>query len=269
MEKYIEELYQVGNGAYERGEFAGAFAAYQQAADLGHPKAARFVAWQLYQGEGCERSWEQANDYWLMGAEKDNARSACNLGLSYLDGTGIPQDVQKAVYWLSKAVEGGDSQAYVHLGRLLLKGSRGVEKDTERGITLLNQAATMGETSAFHLLFSYCIDVERDKNKALRLVNELRNIGGSLTGNECVFLALEILKDKGSADEEKRYAIDLLKQAIDYDHPSAALITALCYDGGIAVEKSREMAIRFYRCASRLGSRLADQVLEYYESNAE
>ena len=43
----------------------------------------------------------------------------------------------------------------------------------------------------------------------------------------------------------------------------------LCYDGGIVIERNREMAIRFYRCASRLGSRLADRVLEYYESNAE
>lgn len=264
-----DELIKKANERYDTGDFSSAYKLYKQAADLGDPEGARCVAWQLYQGEGCESNWEMANAYWRIGAEKGNVRSACNLGLSYLDGTGVPQSAQKAVYWLSKSAEGGDAQAILHLGKVLLKGSYGVEKDTERGLALLIQAATMGESLAFHLLIDYCIDVEHDKQKALHLVSELRGIGGSLSGRECVFLALEILTGKDSPDEEKGYAkgyaIDLLKQAIDYDYPSAALIMALCYVGGIAVEKNREMAIRFYRCASRLGSHLAERILEYYE----
>ena len=210
---------------------------------------------------------EKANELWLKAAQQGLPRAQCNLGLSYLDGTGILQDSQKAVYWLSKAAEGGDTHAAVCLGRSLLKGYSGVEKNCEKGLAFLKQAATRGEASAFHLLIDYSIDVEHDTQKALHYVNELEKIGGNLTGKECVLLALEILTCKESTYEEKRYATDLLEQAIDYDNPTAALLMGLCYDGGIAVDLNREQANRFYRCASRLGSHLAEQILEYYETS--
>jgi TPR repeat protein len=47
-------------------------------------------------------------------AEQGDADAQRNLGIMYVEGEGIPQDITQGVYWLSKAAEQG-LKAYMSL----------------------------------------------------------------------------------------------------------------------------------------------------------
>ena len=63
-----------------------------------------------------------------------------NLGTLYLEGTGVPQDSSKGIYWLRKAARQGDAEAYVNLGRVYFEGT-GVPKDWAKAYFFLYMAA--------------------------------------------------------------------------------------------------------------------------------
>ena len=46
-----------------------------------------------------------------MNENPTNVDEQANLGLCYLNGNGVPQDMKKAVYWITKAAEQGHVEA--------------------------------------------------------------------------------------------------------------------------------------------------------------
>lgn len=52
-----------------------------------------------------------------------------NLAHMYSDGLGVEQDWEKAVYWYTRAFEGGSVPACYRLGRILEDGRDGREPD--------------------------------------------------------------------------------------------------------------------------------------------
>lgn len=73
------------------------------------------------------------------------------IGLVYLKGVGIQQDLKTAANWLGLAAEGGDAEAQFHLGSLYQCGM-GVEFSLEKAKRLLQRAATQGHKEAQVLL---------------------------------------------------------------------------------------------------------------------
>src|SRR5918911_1031109 len=70
----------------------------------------------------------KAKDYatavkeWLPLAEAGDAPSQFNLGLMYLDGTGVPQNDEKAVEWFRRSADQGYAKAQGNLGALYATG---------------------------------------------------------------------------------------------------------------------------------------------------
>jgi len=53
------------------------------------------------------KDYAKAVELWTKAANAGHAVSQYNLGISYLTGTGIEQDVYKAIHWLSESAEQG------------------------------------------------------------------------------------------------------------------------------------------------------------------
>jgi TPR repeat protein len=69
--------------------------------------------------------------HWLtMAAESDHAEAQCSLGNLYRTGEGIGMDLEKAVYWLDRAVKNGDFIAAHNLGLLVLQGLSTYENES-------------------------------------------------------------------------------------------------------------------------------------------
>ena len=73
-------------------------------------------------------------------AKKGDARAQSNLGVSYQEGWGVPQDYEEAAKWFRKAAEQGYARAQYYLGILYANGD-GVPKNHVKSIKWFRKAA--------------------------------------------------------------------------------------------------------------------------------
>ena len=71
-----------------------------------------------------------------------------NHGLNYLYGKAVTKDTSKALQYLEASALQGNDRAQYTLGKLMLKGDRGVPRDRKRGMFWLEQSAQQGNTFA-------------------------------------------------------------------------------------------------------------------------
>ncbi len=94
-----------------------------------------------------EDNWNTAMSLYEQAAEKGDAYSSKALGcMLYADGY-----LQTSCTRWQEAVEGGDTEALIYLGRAYYRGE-GVTKDEKQAFSCFLQAAETGETFAMYLL---------------------------------------------------------------------------------------------------------------------
>jgi len=101
----------------------------------------------------AQPEFQKAFDYWLRGANANNAKAMENAGIVLLAGPSdyppIQRDVDKAQLWLTKAVQGGSMHAAVVLGKALFYGSpQEITRDVKKGLDYLTKACIAGEIGA-------------------------------------------------------------------------------------------------------------------------
>ena len=60
-----------------------------------------------YNGEGVEKSIEEAIKWWRRSAENGNSKAQVSLGAMYYDGKGVEKDMVQALMWNNLSVENG------------------------------------------------------------------------------------------------------------------------------------------------------------------
>jgi V8-like Glu-specific endopeptidase/TPR repeat protein len=146
-----EDLYHIGmlymkgkNGIQKDSDKAYAFF-YQAAQDEGNkkgyvPALTALGAWYEEQGD---KYLLKAISLYQKARSKNNAEAIRRLGLLYLEGKGLPKQVQTAESLLKEAGEKGDGEAYYHLARLYEEGIH-VTQNTEYAAQLYEQAQKLG-----------------------------------------------------------------------------------------------------------------------------
>ena len=80
---------------------------------------------------------------WRPLAEEGDATAQYNLGLLYLDGHGVPQNITEAANWFRRAAEQDYTQAQHNLGAMYGSG-QGVKRDYVQAYKWLNICAAKG-----------------------------------------------------------------------------------------------------------------------------
>ncbi len=80
---------------------------------------------------------------WRPLADQGDPAVQFNLGLLYLDGQGVPQDLDQAVKWFTRSAEQGYDKAQLNLGALYGAG-KGVKRDYIQAYKWLNICASQG-----------------------------------------------------------------------------------------------------------------------------
>ncbi|HEY7758481.1 MAG TPA: tetratricopeptide repeat protein [Burkholderiales bacterium] len=138
--------YEAGWEAYQRGDYARAFAELVPAAD-GDARAALALA-QIYErGEAAPRDAHQALLWRRRAAELGDRQAQVDLADRYLAGRGAPADPREALVWYARAAQQGDAEAQFALGRLLSEG-RGIAPDAAAGRQWIERAAANGSAQA-------------------------------------------------------------------------------------------------------------------------
>lgn len=85
---------------------------------------------------------------WLkIAADNGNAEALLNLGSIYLNGKRVKKDINKAIDYYNKSMEGGSYESAYKLG-LLYKEGKEVERDLDKAIEYFNRVYLPGHNSS-------------------------------------------------------------------------------------------------------------------------
>ncbi|HEU4685206.1 MAG TPA: tetratricopeptide repeat protein [Nitrospira sp.] len=125
----------------KRQEYEAAAKELRLAAESGNLDARNRLG--ILYSEGLQ-DYVQAKRWFEKAAERGHPGAQVNLGTLYLQGNGVPQSDQMALFWFRQAVEQRDALAFAKMGLMYAQG-RGVVQDFVRAHMWYNLSAAQGE----------------------------------------------------------------------------------------------------------------------------
>ena len=142
-----------GMQAYNRGDFAEAFARLSRRAEAGEAEAQVNLGYLYARGQGVPASQIEAFRLYALSAGQGNGEGMNALAFKYQFATGVTRDIGQAIRWYCLGVQAGNVRAMNNLANLLDRGD-GVEPDLAQARSLWRQAAELGHANAMFNLAS-------------------------------------------------------------------------------------------------------------------
>lgn len=95
----------------------------RRAARSSDPWASRLLNFILLDPDSGEPAREAIFAAFKGAAESGDAGAQCSVGVCYEEGKGVPTDLEKALFWYTKAALNGDSEAEAAVARLCARGT--------------------------------------------------------------------------------------------------------------------------------------------------
>ncbi len=124
----LEEKFQDGLNAYEKGDYKTALAIFEDLALREDANAQYTLGFMYGNGIGVKQDYTKAKEWYEKVASKGDAEAQYNLGLMYYNGEGVKQDYTKAIEWYEKAASQGYVKAQNNLG-VMYENGNGVKQD--------------------------------------------------------------------------------------------------------------------------------------------
>jgi hypothetical protein len=118
----------------------------RKAAEQGNAVAQNNLGVSYYNGEGIPQNYQEAVKWFRLSAAQGIADAQNSLGRSYDAGQGVPQDYGEAVKWYRLAAAQGDDAAQNNLGVMYANG-RGVPRNKVVAYALYNLAGANDKTN--------------------------------------------------------------------------------------------------------------------------
>ncbi len=145
FQQIIESYDEANPNPRERGVVASAFVAVGAYSLTGKP------------GKGIERDTARAFEMFSYAAtEFADMHAQYNLGLMYLEGTGITKDVRRGARWLRLAADKQHLESQAVLGRLYFSGIEGIQRQRALGLMYLTMAR---EAASEQVKYKWIIDL--------------------------------------------------------------------------------------------------------------
>lgn len=143
------DAFDDGAHAYAKGDYQTAEKLWRPLAQQGNPKAQFNLGFLYAQGSGVAQDMHKAIEWWNKAAAQNNTEAELNLGTVYERGEGgVDKNPAEAAKWYRKAANQGDTQAETSLGDMYATG-RGVPKDPKEAAKLYRAAVAKGYSAAF------------------------------------------------------------------------------------------------------------------------
>jgi len=127
---------------------------YLSDCNKGYGQGCRDMSTLYEKGLGVPQDWQKALYYVIKGCELNHANSCTKAGNFYSSGKGTLKDDIKATHFYQKGCELGDGIACNNLGNSYING-RGVVKNLDLAETYLNKALSLGHNAYNNLGFLY------------------------------------------------------------------------------------------------------------------
>ena len=141
---------------YERGEegvpqnWDASFALFKLAAESGSPVALHDVGRAYSTGHGTHRDDALAFEWWMRAAKAGYEPSQLQVSRALLNGWGVEPDLEAALQSYRALTSGGNPEAQVDLGRLLVDSADPAER--AEGVDWLKSAGDAGDLEGYQYL---------------------------------------------------------------------------------------------------------------------
>jgi len=258
----LEEAQQ----AYQRKDYARAFAEFKRLADKGDAMAAYWLGDMFASGQGTEKDGAQALTWYSRAAELGrnvfvgvgdyrmsvSVHALLTVASMYKEGKGVPRDVPTAVAWYRRAAdEGNPLLATCTLGQIYRSGE-GVSKDPTEAVGWFRRCAESGALTGIVALGEMYADgegVPKDLSEAATWYRK-----GAEKGNIDSERRLGAMYLRGEGvPKDISEGMSWLRKAADAGDYGAAFQLGVIFDSGEGVPKDYSVAIEWYDKAAEWG----------------
>lgn len=218
---------------------------------------------------GYAMSYHVLGEYYLSNAEEEgniqkgmsNMTTAAELGYApsqwnlvsiYHDGEIVPEDYDKARYWLDKCLASNFPQAHYGMGKCLFCGDM-YEQDYAQALEHLRTAVERGvhEADALYIQLRWNgHGVEADRGEVVRVFAALAERNDAIA----MWQLYMFYTDESFENHDTAKAIDYLKQSASQGYIDAIAQLAWHYYWGEGVEKDVRLAVGLYKSAAEAGN---------------
>ncbi len=139
--------YEMAVRAVNEGDYTTAYREFETLANRGDPRGQNGLGVLYIRGWGVGQDLGKALKLFQKSAEQGHRAAENNLGEMYMSGLGVPKDYAKAFDWCWRAALKGDPDAQNNLGAMFAEGV-GVEKDYRLAMYWFQKSARQGNVEA-------------------------------------------------------------------------------------------------------------------------
>lgn len=256
--EYYSSRNREGVAYYTVGEYRLAVECFMELTDNGYPPAMTNLGIAYLNGTGIKQDPIKAFECFNRAAAKGEARAQVHLGTMHARGIGTVMNDSAAIYWFSKAAERGDTKAMNFIGIVYLNGND-IEADSTEACSWFRKSAIRGDNDG---LFYLGLTLTKTKPEYTDSI-----LG---TGRHCIYNAA-----RNGHKEAQKY---LMNDAIEHDNYflvyrwsqilhengdiDGTMALAYCYRYGLGVKRNKRKAKKLYTQAATAGNEEAAQILE-------
>ena len=209
-----ERLYAKGRSYLVQGKPKMARHFLEIAYEMGNFGAGNDLAYGLSHGWFDNRDQKTSTKIFEKLALSGDRDAMNNYAFSCLEGRGTKKDVEKAEYWMWRAVIKGNIHAAASFGQLIFEGTF-TEHSIDEGLRLCFWAADYGESGAMNdigLCYEEGVGLRRDFDKAFEWFKKSVEHGGGACAefnvSRCYRFGLGVEVDEEKADAWQNLAVE-------------------------------------------------------------
>ena len=244
-----ETLYKKGKKCYDNGELERAVGYYKQAAEMDYADAQLALGVCYFNGNGITENEKKAEKLFRKAVENGNINALVRLGKIYEVHFYRDDDgsaLKQSANFYRRAAELGDAEGQFALGECYFGGC-GVQKSPEQGSKWLRKAAEQGYAMAqWRLGLCYKNEIGVSHNDS-EMLKWFR--AAAEQGNEDAQYELGMLyyHGKGGLREDDTEAVRWFEKAATKDCIDAQFMLGVCYRDGNGVEQNSVQAVIWFK----------------------
>lgn len=201
----------------------------------------------------------EAVRWYTLAADRGFADGQNNLGVCYMNGSGVELNYEEAAKWYRLAAEQGNAYGQANLGWCYEHGC-GVEQSDEEAVRLYRLAAEQGNAYGQGNL-GWCYEsgtgVEQDYKEAAKWYKLAADKGTAYAQNNLG----TCYRDGIGVEQSYKEAVKWYRLAAEQGDANGQGNLAWCYENGNGVEKNYKEAVKWYRLAANQGDSYAENNL--------
>jgi TPR repeat protein len=246
----LGRAYREGQGIQK--DYGEAAEWFRKAAEHGNSHSQAALGALFANGLGMKQDDAEASRWFVKAAEQGEPAGQYCLGVQYEHGRGVSQDIAEAVRWYRKAAEQNYPGAEVALGNAY-KAGKGVPHDDSEAVRWYRKAADQGDAGAQYNMAGVYWEgrgVAQDYTEAAWWYRKAADQGNA---HAQVNLAIMYADGRGVAQDYSE-AVQWYRKAADQGDARAQYNLGVYYGDGRGVAQDYTEAARLYRKAADQGN---------------